>query len=149
MNHSRTSELILPLLGAIPFIACPLLLFFNINALPLLGSTLTILMSYSLTIVTFMTGIFWGMSLSKTEKTHPRLFLISNILFLFIWFSYLLLSPPLFLCSVITSLIAVYFIDSFLYQRGHLQKTYLLVRGIVTGLVVLSLIWSIILLLGA
>ena len=57
MNQSSASYVYA---GAIPFVVCTALLIFDIDELPLLGSTVTVLSVYTLIIVSFLAGSLWG-----------------------------------------------------------------------------------------
>jgi ATP/ADP translocase len=124
--------------GALPFVACALLLWAGHTSLPVLGSVTNIATSYGLLILAFMAGVQWGQRLSGVE-TSINLFVISNAIALAGWFAYLLLSPKLFFASLAVLFAIVLMIDKRLAAEGHLSTDYIRTRTAVSALVVMSL----------
>jgi len=128
--------------GAIPFVLATLALAIGLETLGPLGATERLLNSYALTIVSFMSGTTWAHTLQNKDKLgHARLLLLmSNVVVLLCWFS--------FLFGVLTLLIpAICFIlllgvDLFLYQIKLIDKAYFTPRVYVTAIVVVSLFFS-------
>jgi Protein of unknown function (DUF3429) len=124
--------------GALPFVACALLLWAGHTSLPVLGSVSDIAASYGLLILAFMAGVQWGQRLGGIE-TALNLFLISNAIALAAWFSYLLLQQRLFFASLAVLFAVLLMIDKHLAAAGHIFADYLRTRTMVSALVVVSL----------
>jgi Protein of unknown function (DUF3429) len=124
--------------GALPFVACALLLWAGHTSLPVLGSVSNIAASYGLLILAFMAGVQWGQRLGGIE-TSLNLFLISNAVALAAWFAYLLLQPKLFFASLAVLFAVVLMIDKRLAAEGHLSSDYIRTRTAVSAIVVMSL----------
>ena len=124
--------------GALPFVACALLLWAGHSTVPVLGPVSNVAASYGLLILSFMAGVHWGQRLSGVE-TSLNLFLTSNAVALAAWFSYLLLSPRLYFASLAVLFAVVLLIDRRLGAEGHISSDYLRTRTSVSALVVLSL----------
>jgi ATP/ADP translocase len=124
--------------GALPFVACALLLWAGHTSLPVLGSVSNIAASYGLLILAFMAGVHWGQRLGGLE-TSLNLFLISNAVALAGWFAFLLLSPKMYFASLAVLFAVVLMIDRRLAAEGHLSADYIRTRTVVSALVVMSL----------
>jgi ATP/ADP translocase len=138
--HNTSIALTRPLAfaGALPFVACALLLWAGHTSLPVLGSVSNIAASYGLLILAFMAGVQWGQRLSGIQS-QLNLFLISNAIALAGWFAYLMLSPKLFFASLAVLFAVVLMIDKRLAAEGHVSADYIRTRTVVSALVVLSL----------
>ena len=79
----------LALAGTIPFIAAALLPLLGHDALPYVGPLDEMVASYGLAIVCFLAGAHWGTYLSGRSADSLNLFVISNVIFLAVWFAYL------------------------------------------------------------
>jgi hypothetical protein len=123
----------LPYAGVLPFIACALLSFLGIKDVPPLGNTKTIMLTYGLTIVSFMAGVHWGQVLSGV-KSNINLLVSSNVVALVAWFGFLLLPPHYFSALLMMLFVALYVID----RQLHPKSDYLTTRRNVTALVCLS-----------
>lgn len=77
MNKTRLYTL-LTYAGTLPFIACAILLFVNVQGLPLLGSLTDIAAAYALVIVSFMAGTHWGSYLVSQEASPFNLFVLQR-----------------------------------------------------------------------
>lgn len=125
-------------LGLIPFVACATLLNFGISMLGFLGSVSFILMSYTLAIVTFMSGVLWGQAISQTIRLPLKL--ISNAIVIVVWLSYLCQCFSVFLVVAILAFIVLVLVDILLYRDGVIDRFYLMMRVIITTVVVIALI---------
>ena len=125
-------------LGLIPFIACATLLSFGINTLGLLGSVSFILMSYTLAIIAFMSGVLWGQALS--QFTSLPLKLCSNAIVIVAWLTFLCQCYRSFMVIAIIAFIVLVVIDGYLYRDKVIDKGYLICRIAITTVVIISLI---------
>jgi ATP/ADP translocase len=124
--------------GALPFVACALLMWAGHTSFPVLGLVSNIAASYGLLILAFMAGVQWGQRLVGIE-TSLNLFLISNAVALAGWFAFLLLQPKMFFASLAVLFAVVLMIDKCLAAEGHLSADYIRTRTAVSALVVMSL----------
>jgi hypothetical protein len=126
---------LLPYAGALPFMACAILLIAQFELLPLLGSTHNVARSYGLLIISFMAGVHWGQHLAGVRGPFSLL-MSSNAAALAAWFGFLLLSLQWFYVLLIVLFAAIYIIDRQLQTDPH----YMIVRRNVTVLVCPSLL---------
>jgi Zn-dependent protease with chaperone function len=120
---------LLAYLGAIPFIACACLRISDL-----------ILLTYGLTIASFMAGTHWGLCLKKSDNFAHGIFLASIIVTLSAWFCYLLCSAIICLLIFAGIFISLMFIDYLLYRKNLESKDYFQLRLSITTIVVVSLI---------
>ena len=102
---------ILAYLGAIPFIACAIIIWMGLMGLPFLGKTLSISTTYGLAIVSFLCGIHWGTYIYNKSKVPFNLFVTSNIITLVGWFTFVLGSPQFMIIVLVLSFLSLLFID--------------------------------------
>ena len=128
--------------GAIPFIACAVLITIGIDAIQALGTTEHILAVYGLVIATFMAGAQWGnhLSLADDNAWAVKLPIFSNVIALALWLGFLILSIASFIWLLIISFIALLIIDYGLNKARIIDDKYFTVRKYVTLIVVISLI---------
>lgn len=126
--------------GVIPFLLCTLVLGLNIQ-LPVPESVFeTVLMSYTLAIVSFLCGAQWGLALVVPEKTPFNLFVLSNALTLIVWACFLMSCAGLFyLCSALVFAVLLW-VDARLFQRSVISRAYYQIRRQVTTIVVACLL---------
>jgi Protein of unknown function (DUF3429) len=130
---------LLPIAGAIPFIAGALALAFGIRDLFVFGSVQAAVLSYALLIVSFMSGVHWGQHLSGA-RTRVNLLISSNIAALAAWFGFLLLPKSAF-CVLLTVLfIVLNSIDGHLHEQGVIDSRYKQMRNYVTAATCVSLL---------
>jgi len=121
--------------GTIPFIACAILQYGNAPQFDFLGSYVEIALIYGLVIISFMSGVHWGLYLSHKDRSPFNLFVTSNILTVFIWLFYLLFSSSVFLLSLIIGFLVMLWIDYCLYRADILSHEYIKTRTTVTFIV--------------
>ncbi|MEX0738920.1 MAG: DUF3429 domain-containing protein [Pseudohongiella sp.] len=126
-------------LGALPFLVSSLLLTLGVYNLPLLGSTVEILRSYSLAIAVFMCGIHWGQYLQDTQARNLNLLMVSNVLTLICWLAYLVASFVVYFVIVIAVFLALLWVDYRLHKAGRITARYFRMRLAVTAVVCVSL----------
>lgn len=129
--------------GAIPFILCAFYLSFNIKELPFLGSVDKILSLYGLVISTFLAGSHWGQHLHLNKGLWDRFLPISsNIITVFLWFSFIVFSFKTLLLILVISFIILLFIDYQLLKSDLITNYYFRTRFFVSVIVIISLIIS-------
>ncbi|MBT8068594.1 MAG: DUF3429 domain-containing protein [Gammaproteobacteria bacterium] len=130
----------LALAGTIPFIAAALLPLLGHDALPYVGPLDEMVASYGLAIVCFLAGAHWGTYLSGRSADSLNLFVISNVIFLAVWFAYLGASIKSAIGIQIFAFLTLLFIDMRLRSHDVISATYLRVRTVATLIAVVSLL---------
>jgi hypothetical protein len=133
----------LALLGAIPFIFSTLLLSLDILNLPVVGSVVTLLGSYTLVIAVFMCGVHWGQYLQQSGNKAPNLLIISNVLTVLLWIVWLIVPIDIFLMLALAVFLILLYIDMRLRMGGIISKTYFRTRLLVTTVVCACLLLAI------
>ena len=128
--------------GAIPFIACALLLVIGISDIPILGATADVLSAYGLVIASFMAGSQWGnhLSLADDDKWAIRLPLASNVIAIVLWLGFLMLPVIGFIWLLVIGFTSMWMIDYGLNRAHIITPDYFKVRTYVTAIVIVSLI---------
>ena len=139
MQNSKTYTA-LAMAGTLPFIAAALLPLLGHDALPHLGSLEQLVSSYGLAIVCFLAGTHWGTCLADRSAASPALLLISNVIFLAVWFAYIGAGAKTALGVQIGAFLALLLIDLHLRKMNVLSAAYLRVRIVATLIAVLSLL---------
>jgi hypothetical protein len=139
MQDSRIYT-VLALAGTIPFIAAALLPLLGHDALPYLGPLDKLVASYGLAIVCFLAGAHWGTYLSGRSADSLNLFVISNVVFLAVWFAYLGAGIKAAIGVQIFAFLTLLFIDMRLRSNEIISTTYLRVRTVATMIAIVSLL---------
>ena len=126
--------------GLVPFFICTLCLVFDVNSLPLLGSTTHVLKLYSLTIAVFLAGCHWGQHLSLDGKWVRLLPLTSNIIAITLWLVFLACTFKIFIIVCVLFFIVLLGIDYRLFENDHISVEYFRTRSLVTVNVCLTMI---------
>jgi hypothetical protein len=129
----------LMLLGALPFVACALLPFVGVEDLGPLGAPDQLAIDYGLAIVCFLTGVHWATQLYASKAAPFNLFIASNAIFLFVWFTYVAASLQWALATQLLSFLLLLAIDFRLLQNGLIAGDYLRMRIAATTLACISL----------
>ena len=130
----------LALAGTIPFIAGALLPLLGHDSLPHLGPMDQLVASYGLAIVCFLAGAHWGTFLSGRYAGSLNLFVISNAIFLAVWFAYVGAGVQTAIGMQIFAFLALLLIDLCLKTGDVISATYFRVRTAATLIAVLSLL---------
>ncbi len=139
MSDSRTYSL-LAMAGVTPFVACALLPLIGVSAIEPLGPLDRLAAVYGLAIVSFLTGIHWATQIYEPQDSPFNLLLVSNAVFLFCWFAFVLGSLDVALGAQLVSLLALLGIDRWLHGNGLISRHYLNVRSVATGLATVSIL---------
>ena len=128
--------------GTIPFLLGALALTLNIN-IPLSKHYFEILlMSYTLAIVSFLSGTHWAIGLLYPEKAPTNLFALSNLLTLLVWFLFAVSCAGLFYLVSAAVFGALLWVDQKLFRASVISRAYFQLRKQATGVVVICLILS-------
>ena len=130
----------LALTGTIPFIASALLPLLGHDSLPYLGPLDQLVASYGLASVCFLAGAHWGTYLSGRSTGSLNLFVISNVIFLAVWFAYVGADIKIAIGIQVFAFLALLFIDLRLKTSDVISAAYLRVRTMATMIAVVSLL---------
>ncbi len=130
----------LALAGTTPFIAGALLPLLGHDALPFLGSLDQLLASYGLAIICFLAGAHWGTYLSGRCADSLNLFIISNAIFLVVWFAYIGTDVETAIGVQIFAFVALLLIDRRLRIDDVISAPYFRVRSMATLIAIVSLL---------
>lgn len=139
---------ILMIVGLIPFFLLNYFLFIGNDIEIPFGGISKIQKVYCFFIAVFMCGVLWGISVSKQVKNEYELkksnilFTLSIIFSLLMAISYILFADMIFF--IISSFIFCFLLacDFYLYREQRIDFGYLKLRFVVTIFVILSLIFS-------
>ena len=138
MTDKRTYS-ILAMAGVTPFVACALLPLLGISAIEPLGPLDTVVASYGLAIVSFLTGIHWATQLYERREAPFNLLLVSNVVFLFVWLAFIVGTTGFAIGTQLVALLVLLGIDGWLLGGGVIEAHYYRVRKAATLLAVVSL----------
>jgi hypothetical protein len=139
MQNSKTYSA-LAIAGTIPFIAAALLPLLGYDALPLLGSLQKLVLSYGLAIVCFLAGAHWGLYLAGRCPDSLNLFIISNAIFLVVWFAYVGAGVKTAIGVQIFAFVVLLLIDRRLRNTDAISLRYVRVRSVATLIAIVSLL---------
>ena len=128
--------------GAIPFVMGAVCLAVDIRSVPFLGATVDVLGAYGLVIASFLSGTHWQLHLNQNAGWSLFLALSSNVMAISLWTVFLVLAPEAFFLALSFIFLIFLAIDHRLAICGLINKRYFRTRAGVTGIVVLSLIFS-------
>ena len=118
--------------GALPFVACAIMLYSGINELSLLGSIDKIVAICGLILVSFIAGIHLGTYLLYETKTHKSLLIVSNVLAVIAWCA-VMFATIQFAIAIITAVFGYLLVVDFLLKREKIiSANYFITRFIVT-----------------
>lgn len=118
--------------GALPFVACAIMLYSGIDTLEGLGSVSNISAILALIIVSFIAGIHLGTYILYRTQTPKPLFIISNVLALTAWLALLIANLKVAISILIFAFIYLLIVDYFLKRELFISKNYFNTRLIVT-----------------
>jgi hypothetical protein len=123
--------------GALPFIACTLLVL-----LPLLPAVdvRALFDSYALVILAFLCGAHWGQGIVARGTAPLNLFLVSNALVLLLWLAHAFLPATPFLLLVLLELWLLLWIDRCLYASELIDQWYYITRIRITLIVAICVV---------
>tara|TARA_R110002110_G_C13470525_1_gene720939 strand:+ start:53066 stop:53494 length:429 start_codon:yes stop_codon:yes gene_type:complete len=103
--------------GLLPFLALPLLIVIDLHHRQLWENALA---AYTLAIICFLLGAWWGLALIRR---YPLALVLSNVLLLVLFFSYLLLSMQIYFLIAAALFISILVIER-RYDLFRLQPAY-------------------------
>lgn len=130
----------LTLAGTTPFTAAALLPLMGHDSLPYLGPLDQLVASYGLAIVCFLAGAHWGTYLSGRSADSLNLFVISNVIFLAVWFAYVGAGVNTAIGTQIFAFLTLLFIDLRLKTADVISTAYFRVRAVATLIATVSLL---------
>ena len=135
---------VLTFAGSVPFVFAAIVMYWDLERLPLIGDVQKVIDVYGLVIVVFIAGSFWGISVNLAGKKRNALMIISNGLTLLTFFSYFWLKIIPFQLVLIFLLVALLVVDYWLYFLEVNTKEYVALRLVVSIIVVgsLSIVFS-------
>ncbi|MGI9291495.1 MAG: DUF3429 domain-containing protein [Gammaproteobacteria bacterium] len=125
--------------GTLPFAACALLVALGVPAIDGLGSWPVIAAGYGLAIASFMAGVHWGIYLQQSATIPLNLLVISNIVTVTVWLSFVLLPVVISLTVTATAFVLLLLVDLRLGRIGVLSPEYITLRRNVTTVVLVLL----------
>ena len=140
MKNIRLTYSALAFAGALPFLACAVLLAAGITVVLPFGSIAQVANSYGLAITCFLAGIHWSIYLGNQKDPPFNLLLSSNIVFLLVWIMYLIAGTELSLVTQAVALIALLIVDRSLANAAVISSHYFRTRVIVTAIATVSLL---------
>jgi hypothetical protein len=130
----------LTIAGTAPFLACALLPFAGYEALEPFGNLEQFVAGYGLAILSFLTGIHWATQLYSPGKVPLNLFIVSNVVFLFVWLAYAAAGMTVTLLAQVIAFPVLLLIDYRLEKVGMISRHYLGMRFIATSVASVSLL---------
>ena len=128
-------------LGLIPFFGTAFITGFHLPITSILDINIqTFARSYSLVIGSFMSGIYWGQALMHEPAVSRKYALISNILCLGFWFSFLIFGDVIFYFSNILLFTCLLIVDFKMKEMNFMTHQYFMHRGLVSSGVILCLL---------
>ena len=124
--------------GIIPFALGAISLNFHIEDIPPLGTVKHVMSVYGVMIASFMAGAHWGQHFQiKNRFGNFYLPVVSNIIVLILWVSFLMLSFKMFMVMLVVGFVALLGVDYYLAKINVITNHYLQTRLYVTiGVVV-------------
>lgn len=130
----------LALAGTLPFVACAILPLVGMESIPLLGALDAVASSYGLAIICFLAGAHWGTYLAGKAGRRFNLFVISNAIFLAVWFAFIGAGVRWAIATQIAALLLLLYIDYRLREAAVISDRYFSVRSVATLIAVVSLL---------
>ena len=126
--------------GALPFVFCAALMALGHRHVALAGELPTIINTYSLVIIVFMSGIYWGLYFNGQIYQKIYLLIISNIITILSWLAFLFISMPIVLLFYSVMFLILLIIDYKLLEENVITQNYFKTRMTVTAIVIASLL---------
>ena len=127
--------------GAIPFALGAIFLTNDMKEIPPFGTVENILSVYGVMIASFMAGAHWGQHFQiKDRFWHFYLPVVSNVIVLVLWVSFLILSFKMLMAMLVIGFVALLGVDYYLAKINVITHHYLKTRLYVTIGVVVCLV---------
>lgn len=134
---------LLTYLGILPFLICAITIFSGFDQ----EKTVFILRAYAAVIVSFISGIHWGIGMKDSQRSMVWLLVTSNIISLLAWGALLIHQVISGLITLTLLLVLLLVIDNKLYGMRQIEFWFIELRRQATFLVVLCLVSSVVVLL--
>ena len=118
--------------GAVPFIACAMMLYSGIDTINGVGSVSNISAVFALIVVSFIAGLHLGTYLMYRTQTPKALFIISNVIAVIAWASLLFADLTTAILILIFAFAYLLLVDYLLRRELFISKGYFNTRLIVT-----------------
>lgn len=125
--------------GALPFALAAAASLTGIRTLPLAGPPEGLIVSYGFGIVCFLTGIHWATHLYVKTHVPANLFVVSNVVFLAVWFAFLAGETQSSVIAQSAAFVLLLAVDFALLRRGAIEPHYFRMRAGATLVAVASL----------
>ena len=137
--------------GLMPFLLSAVAVLLGVDQIIFIGDIKKLIGLYCLVIVSFMSGIVWGISLTRTPTSKKQIALgdfalskylyLSNVLAVTAWLTYYLAPDGrMFFAVAILCFICLLFVDRHFFILGMTTKSYLVARSNITAIVLACLI---------
>ena len=128
--------------GALPFVACAVMLYSGINEVSVLGSVDRIAAICGLIIISFLAGVHLGTYLLYNTRTHKSLLLISNLFAIIAWLA--VMFAPIQLSIITLTIVFGYLllVDYSLKREKFISLNYFSTRLIVTSVSAIALLFT-------
>jgi hypothetical protein len=126
--------------GALPFALAALAPLAGADPLPLVGPAERLITSYGLGIVSFLTGVHWATQLYAGERAPVNLFVLSNVVFLVVWFAFLADDVRASVVTQSLAFTALLAVDYSLRRRGVIDQHYFRMRTLASAVAIVSLL---------
>ena len=118
--------------GALPFVACAVMLHSGINSVGEFGSISYITAIYALVIISFIAGLHLGTYLFYQTQTPKLFFILSNIIAAGAWLTLLFANIKIAIAVLAFAFIYLLMVDYFLKRELFISTGYFNTRLIVT-----------------
>ena len=125
--------------GTLPFIAAALLLSLDIKEIPALGDVSKLLSAYTLSIISFISGSFWGKVLDLSNRVAHYIMIISNLIVVIVCIGFLTLPLKSMMLLFILALLILLGIDKILLRNSIISRDYFQTRLFVSAIVIIML----------
>lgn len=130
---------VLAMAGVTPFVACAILPLAGVDTIEPVGRLDRVAASYGLAIVSFLAGIHWATQIHERLQTGFNLLIVSNVLFVAVWLTFVLGSVAAALFVQMIALLLLLGIDRWLLNGGVISAHYYRTRRVATILAALSI----------
>lgn len=128
--------------GALPFIACAMMLYSGIDTLGGIGSVSNISAVLALIIVSFIAGVHLGTYIFYHTQTPKQLLIISNVVAAISWLALLITETNIAIFVLIFAFIYLLIVDYLLKRELFISNNYFNTRLVVTLITTGSLLIS-------
>jgi hypothetical protein len=125
--------------GTLPFISAALLLALDIQVIPVLGDVSKVLCAYALSIISFISGSYWGKVLDLGNRVAQYISIISNLIVVIVCIGFLTLPLKSIILLFILAFLILLGIDKILLRNKLITRDYFQTRLYVSAIVIIML----------